>query len=136
MWERYAFKWLDENSAVKRWASEEFFIPYFYDVDKSYHRYFPDILIEWKNGRTTLVEIKPFTQTKPPKYPGRKTKRYINEGLSYVKNVNKWKAAEEFCKDRGWDFVIWTEKELEAQGIKPKSTKALKPLPPFRKPKK
>jgi hypothetical protein len=30
--------------------------------------------------------------------------------MTYVKNINKWEAANEYAKDRGWKFVIWTEK--------------------------
>jgi len=47
--------------------------------------------------------------------------------MDYVKNQNKWKAADNFAKDRGWKFVVWTENTLERMGIKPKSTKPLKP---------
>jgi len=74
-----------------------------------------------------LIEIKPDKQTRPPAYQGRKTKRYISESMDYVKNQNKWKAADNFAKDRGWKFVVWTENTLERMGIKPKSTKPLKP---------
>lgn len=127
MWERHCFKWCDENPAVKSWSSEEVVIPYFYEVDKKYHRYFMDLKITFKNGQTILVEIKPDKETKPPEFKGRKTKRYINEGLTYVKNMNKWAAAQNYAADRGWGFQIWTEHTLEQMGIKPKSTKALKP---------
>ena len=47
--------------------------------------------------------------------------------------MNKWEAANEYCKDRKWKFMIWTEKELEAQNILPKK---LKPLKPFKRKKK
>ena len=92
-----------------------------------------DLKITYENGKTMLVEIKPAAQTKPPKFTGRKTKRYINEGLTYVKNMNKWAAAQTFAADRGWGFEIWTEDTLHKMGIKPKSTK---PLKPYRKPRK
>lgn len=131
LWERHAFKWCDENPNIKSWSSEEVVIPYFYDVDKKYHRYFMDLKVTFKSGRTLLIEIKPDSQTKPPKIPSRKTKRYISEGLTYVKNMNKWKAAEEYAKDRGWEFEIWTEHTLEAKGIKPKSTKPMKKMKAF-----
>lgn len=127
MWEKYCFKWCDENADVKSWSSEETVIPYLYEVDKKYHRYFMDLKITFKSGQTILVEIKPSSQTVPPKYPGRKTKRYINEGLTYVKNQNKWKAAQRFAKDRGYGFQIWTEHTLDKMGIMPKSSKPLKP---------
>ena len=127
MWEKYCFKWCDENSEVKSWSSEETVIPYLYEVDKKYHRYFMDLKITYKSGQTILVEIKPSNQTVPLVYPGKSTKRYISEGLTYVKNQNKWKAAQNFAADRGYGFQIWTEHTLEKMGILPKSTKPLKP---------
>lgn len=126
MWERHCMKFFDNDSRIKRWSSEEVIIPYLYEADKRYHRYFPDFLVEWSNGSTSLIEVKPNKETKPPT-GNKRTKRYINEGFTYVKNVNKWEAAASYCKDRNWAFEIWTEVELEAMGIKPKSTKRLAP---------
>ena len=135
MWERYCFRWCDESSEVKYWSSEEVVIPYFYDVDKKYHRYFMDLKITFTNGKTILVEIKPEKETLPPKRPD-KSKRYINEAMTYVKNMNKWEAASKFAKDNNWGFQIWTEKTLTKMGIMPKQIKPLKPLKPIRKKKK
>lgn len=127
LWEKHAFKWCDDNPKIKRWGSEEVIIPYLYEVDKRYHRYFMDLVIEYSDGKTVLVEIKPANQTTPPT-GSRRTKRFINEAMTYVKNQNKWEAASEYAKDRGWHFQIWTEKELSKLGILPKSTKPLKPF--------
>ena len=80
--------------------------------------------------------MKPDIQTRPPVKPTRFSRKYLNEGLTYIKNVNKWKAARNYAEDRGWSFEIWTEHTLESMGIKPKSTKALKPLKPLKRPKK
>ena len=136
MWERHCFKWCDDNADVVRWSSEEVVIPYYYDVDKKYHRYFMDLKVTYKNGKTVLIEVKPDKETRPPEYKGRKTKKYITEGLTYIKNQNKWKAATSYAKDRGWTFEIWTEHTLESMGIKPKSTKPLKPYKRRKKPTK
>ena len=38
----------------------------------------------------------------------KRTKQYIAEGLNYIKNMNKWEAANEYAKDRGWEFQVWT----------------------------
>jgi hypothetical protein len=130
LWERHCFKWCDNNSEVIGWSSEEVVIPYLYEVDRKYHRYFMDLKIVYNTGRTVLVEIKPEKETKPP-VGQRRTKKYITEGLTYVKNMNKWQAAQEYAADRGWHFEIWTEKTLDKMGIMPKSTKALKALKPF-----
>lgn len=73
LWERNAFKWCDDNDNVKQWASEEVVIPYFYEVDKRYHRYFMDLKIIYKTGKTVLIEIKPEKETKPPAFNGKKT---------------------------------------------------------------
>jgi hypothetical protein len=51
----------------------------------------------------------------PPKKKDKITRSYITEVKTWGVNEAKWKAALEFCKDRGWSFHIFTEKEL---GIK------------------
>jgi hypothetical protein len=72
------------------------------------------IQVQQKDGKLKryLVEVKPAKQCVPPEYPGRQTKRYLQESFTYIKNQAKWKAATEYCKDRGWEFKIITEKEL------------------------
>ena len=78
MWERHAFYWCDNNTNIQKWQSEETVIPYYYDVDKKYHRYFMDLKITFKDGKTILVEIKPEKETMPPKKVDR-SRRYLNE---------------------------------------------------------
>ena len=51
-------------------------------------------------------------QTLPPEFPGRQTKRYLEESSTFMVNQAQWKAATNWAKDRGWDFVVLTEKEL------------------------
>lgn len=109
-------KWCDTSMNVLSYSSEETVIPYRCATDNRLHRYFVDFRIQIKNRndeiKTYLVEVKPLGQTIPPKYPGRQTKRYITESLAFIKNQSKWKYAEEYCKDRGWIFMIITEREL------------------------
>ena len=66
---------------------------------------------------TILIEVKPFRQTKEPLKPKKMSKKFLTEVKDWGVNTAKWKAAEEFCKDRGWQFKIFTEYEL---GIKKK----------------
>jgi hypothetical protein len=47
----------------------------------------------------------------PPK-PGRNTKSLLRRQAEYVKNRAKWQAAEQWCKKKGYEFCILTEKEL------------------------
>ena len=139
LWERSVFGWCDANPEVKYWASEETVIPYFYDVDKKYHRYFIDVKITYSNNKTVLVEIKPEVQTSPPTGQKR-TKKYISESYTYIKNVNKWEAAKSYAKDRGWEFEIWTEKTLQEMKLLskpvPGKLKPMRALKPFRKKRK
>ncbi len=139
LWEREVFKWCDRNPKVKKWSSEEICIPYYYDMDKRYHRYFPDLKIVFEN-QTILVEIKPSKETVVPNKTGKTRRQYIGEAAVYVKNMNKWEAADNFCKDRKWKFQIWTEQTLQTMGIMEKPLKKvpgkLKPLRPYRKRKK
>lgn len=108
--------YLDKHPDIMEWQSEEFFIPYRSPVDRKIHRYFPDFLVKKReaNGavKTVLIEVKPEKQTKPPKHPGKVTKRYINEVYTWGINKAKWDAAEEYCLDRGWIFQVFTEKQL------------------------
>lgn len=118
LWERQFFRWADEQVFIKSWSSEEVIVPYRCKTDGKMHRYFVDAKLEFADGRVLLIEIKPKNQTLPPKNPGRKTKRYITEVMTYAKNVSKWEAATEYARDHGWIFEIWDEQMLRGLGIK------------------
>ena len=115
-WEIKFMNWCDNNSQVLFWNSEEVKIPYICSTDNKRHMYHMDFRIQIKNKegnlKTYLVEIKPLMQTLPPKYPGKQTKRYLNESLTFMKNQSKWDAAKAYARDRGWEFVVLTEKHL------------------------
>jgi hypothetical protein len=113
-WELRVMKYLDENPRVIWWASEELYIPYVSPVDNRVHRYFPDFITRVKQGdkeSTLVLEVKPFKQTQQPTQK-RKTKQFIQETITYAINQEKWKAADLFCKEHGWQFKLITEKEL------------------------
>lgn len=116
LWERKVMNWLDQNDSIISWCSEELIIPYKSPVDGRWHRYFPDFLVKSKTRdgkiKTSIIEVKPLKQTKPPEIQKRITKQYINEVATYGVNDAKWKAAREYCDDRGWNFQLITEKEL------------------------
>ena len=119
LWERKFMVYCDNHSKILQWGSEEIALPYRSPIDNKIHRYFPDffIKVKEKNGKIKryIIEIKPKKQTIEPVVKKRKTKGYIYEVFEYARNQAKWKAAEEFCKDRLWEFKILTEEEL---GIK------------------
>lgn len=121
LWEFKLMRYLDAHPDVVQWASEELIIPYKSPIDGRWHRYFPDFVVKQINKygkkETIVIEVKPAAQTKAPEVKKTKkpTKRYINEVATWGVNQAKWKAAEEYCKDRKWKFQIMTEHEL---GIK------------------
>lgn len=115
-WETRFANWCDKTSSVVSWKSEETIVPYKCGTDNRIHRYYVDfqIQIKDKSGElvTYLVEIKPYKQTLPPVFNGKKTKRYLKESFDFIKNKSKWQAAEQYVKERGWKFIIITEHEL------------------------
>jgi hypothetical protein len=114
-WELRVMKYFDDHPNVIWWASEELTIPYVSPIDNKTHRYFPDFIVKMrlKDGKVTtyILEVKPLAQTKMP-VQKRKTKRFIQEAATYAVNQEKWRAADLFCREHGWQFKIITEKEL------------------------
>lgn len=115
-WECRVMNWLDKNPNILSWASEELTVLYLSPVDGRWHRYFPDFLVKVKdkNGKqkTLMLEVKPKKQTVEPEKKSRKTKQYIQEVVTWGVNQAKWKAASEYCLDRGWEFKLITEDHL------------------------
>ena len=76
------------------------------------------MLVKRKNRQgiieTLVIEIKPKHQTQPPTTK-RNKKMVLHETATFAINQAKWKAAENFCADRKWKFLILTEDQL---GIK------------------
>lgn len=105
-YEKKFIYWLENNPSVKHWGSECLKIPYLY-IDGKTHSYYPDYFVEMHDGTCMVVEIKPSSQTLKP----------LNENCwaynAYVKNMCKWKATMEFCKSKGYQFKVITEKTIK-----------------------
>ena len=115
-WEQRFMTYLDENTNVLEWKSEEFYIPYYDPTTRRYRRYFPDFFVTVKESDGTtknmVIEIKPKTQTEPPKPAKRVTKKLLKEAITWGVNNAKWEAAREYCSKRGWKFILMTEYDL------------------------
>jgi hypothetical protein len=115
-WECRVMNWFDQNDDIMSWASEELIVPYKSPIDNRFHRYFPDFIVKVKTRdgtvKTLMIEVKPKKQTVPPEPKKRVTKQYVTEVTTYGVNQAKWKAAHEYCLDRGWEFKIMTEEHL------------------------
>jgi len=116
LWERKFMKYCDRNPNILEWGSEEFCLPYKSPLDNKVHRYFPDFYIKVREStgkiKKMIIEVKPKRQCMEPKPQKKKTRTYIYEVREYAKNQAKWKAATEYCLDRGLEFKILTETEL------------------------
>lgn len=119
LWERKFLVYCDTSENIIEYASEEIALPYRSPIDNKIHKYYPDFYIKVResNGeiKKYIIEIKPKKQTIEPIPQKKKTKGYIYEVYEYAKNQAKWKAAIEYCKDRQWEFKVFTEDHL---GIK------------------
>jgi hypothetical protein len=122
-WEYDFMKYLDSNENVISWMSEQPEIPYQHPIRTLQEgrgivwMYHPDFFVKFKTPhgeRIELIEIKPFKQTIEPLPPGngRSQKLFESEIETYMVNKEKWKAALEYCKLRGWCFRVLTEKDL------------------------
>jgi hypothetical protein len=118
-WELKLFKRLDRDPNVLMWASEEIAIRYIHPLDGMLHRYFPDVLVVYKdlngNQRRVIIEVKPAKERVPPVQPERRTKKFLLETVNYAINNAKWLAATAFAKANGFEFKIMDEYDL---GIK------------------
>jgi hypothetical protein len=109
LWERNVCKFLDENSSILKWSSEEIAIPYNHPIKNKIYNYYPDFMVQFKNKdgiQTWILEIKPKKQT------------YLRESASkiekmtWVVNMAKWEAAKKYCEKNKLTFKILTEQDL------------------------
>jgi hypothetical protein len=109
-WELRFHEFLDNNSSILKWTSEEIKIPYIHPLDGSMHWYFPDYFIIYKDsmGRINkeLIEIKPAKQMKIMKNARAADK------ITVMINHAKWEAAAKFCKAKNITFRILNEHDL------------------------
>ena len=112
-WELEMHRFLDNNTSVLKWGSEEIVIPYIKPTTGQVHKYYPDYWVEYvnKNGEIIreIIEVKPLTQTRQPRA---NSKHALYEQVQFAINVAKWKAAEAFCKQHDIKFRIVTERSI------------------------
>lgn len=118
-WELKCMSDFDKHPDIIEWSSEEVVVQYKNPITGRVHRYFPDFVIKKRNHSdnritTIMIEVKPHKETKPPRVQSGKkpSKKYLTEVATWGKNSAKWEAADKYCKQRGWEFIILTEKEI------------------------
>ena len=116
-WERMFCQWLDANSSVIKWSSENIVVNYYDPVQMKNRMYLPDFYVEFinKNDKVKryIVEIKPQHETQLPVKSKKKSKKtMMYQEATYLTNQAKWKAARQYCDKLGYDFRIITERQL------------------------
>jgi hypothetical protein len=123
----------DKEPGVTEWSYESVMVPYDSPVDSMRHQYYPDFLVSVTPGNgnpsyKALIEVKPaemipseatFKKANTRKNPVVR-ERMIQE--LYI-NGAKFQAAEKYCSDRGWKFILATEDTLLQRGMSTKLTK-------------
>lgn len=98
--EEKLYKILDQHEEVMSFYSEPFQIDYIHKGQA--HKYTPDLIVVFADGSKQIWEVKPANQTE------------------LEMNKNKWRAAEEACKIRGWSFEVFTEQRINKLAIEVK----------------
>lgn len=83
------FECLESDIDVANFKYEDIKIPYFFKG--KWHNYIPDLKVTFIDNSIEIWEIKPANQT------------------NYEQNKCKWVAANNFCTNLGWNFVVLTE---------------------------
>ena len=98
-------QYCENNSNIIRWASEPIKIPYYSRLDKKECNYYPDYILENKQGNKVIVEVKPYNQTLKPDLTDTS---WLKE--QWIKNIDKWTAAKAYADAHDMKFIIVTEK--------------------------
>jgi hypothetical protein len=110
-WELTFCQFCDNNPSIQEWASEPLKIPYRDPLTGKQTVYVPDFLIVYidkaMRKHVELVEIKPAKQT-----IREKVGKNPYDQAQYVKNLAKWSAAQDFCKNKGIHFRVVTEHDI------------------------
>lgn len=127
-WEYKLYFYMDNEPRVLKWNVEGITIVYEIQKDGKWssHRYHPDVYCEIQNLNGTIsktaIEIKPYNETIPPTYPKKVTAKSLENHeyrmRLYLLNINKWKAAKEYCEKRGINFFVMTEKFFDEHSVK------------------
>lgn len=104
--------YVDRNPSIVSWGYEGTTIKYFDRASGKVRRYFIDFTMVIKVGpvrKTVWVEIKPESETHPPKGKARNDPK---AQMTWMTNQSKWEAAKQLAKSKGYEFHVITEKQL------------------------
>lgn len=93
-WELHLLKLLEDDIDVVSFQSQPFSIEYLRGDTGRIHRYTPDVLVEFRDGSKTLIEVKPYYQ------------------VETELNQSKFKSALQYCNENGLNWQVMTELDL------------------------
>ena len=113
-WEKRFCIWCESSPTILQWACETIEIKYFCPVNQKQRNYYPDFLIKTSDNKVLIVEVKPKKDYLIlPVVPKRKTDKsitnFINAKKTIAINLAKFSSAKEYCKIRGWEFLVVNE---------------------------
>jgi len=120
-WEKTFCIFCDLNTQVIAWSSEPIRIPYQHPILNVQKPYNVDFYFKIKKTdniiKEYIAEVKPAKKIKKPEMPpGNVTQKrlngYIAQMQEYSINMFKFKAAQEWAIQRGWEFILITENFL------------------------
>ena len=120
-WEQKFATFCDINAQVVKWSSESIQIPYLHPIQNKTCIYNLDFYMKVRQADGTftefIIEVKPSKKLEKPTLPtSRLTEKRIlahNEQMKeYAINMHKFQTAKKWAEDRGWQFMIVTEKFL------------------------
>ncbi|MBP5784567.1 MAG: hypothetical protein J6W16_03160 [Methanobrevibacter sp.] len=104
--------YVDRNPAIVSWGYEGTTIKYYDKSRGRVRRYFIDFTMVIKVGplrKTIWVEIKPDSETHPPKGRARNDPK---AQMTWMTNQCKWESAKALAKSKGYEFHVITEKHM------------------------
>lgn len=109
-WERQVMIYLDNNPNILKWSSERISIPYYNPITEKTHRYYPDFWIKYLTNKNEIkeciIEIKPHHKT----YLRERAKKITK--AEFIVNKAKFEAAIKYCVNKGIEFKVITEKDV------------------------
>lgn len=101
--------YLDKSPHVVAWTYEPHPIKYFDITTNKTRKYYIDFVVVLKGNpnKTCFCEVKCKKETVKPK-----NIKNIQANMLWLKNQSKWKAAEQYCSARGFEFKLITEDQL------------------------
>lgn len=138
-YEKVIMVWLDNKKEVTKWGAECMSIPYQMthfdngDTKIKSHTYFPDFYYEMRNSdgvlKQVVVEVKPWKEykmvqdlnegkLKVPEKGLKKLRNFEYDIKAARRNKSKWEAVVKWCKLKGYEFIIITEKHLDKFNVR------------------